>query len=40
MRDTFSILPLRLEGVGYGARGTALLRDIDLSVAAGRRLVI
>ena len=40
MRDTVSILPLRLESVCYGARGTALLRDVDLSVTAGRRLVI
>lgn len=40
MRDVVSILPLRLEGVGYGARGTALLADVDLTVRAGRRLVI
>ncbi len=40
MRDVVSILPLRLEAVGYGARGTALLTDVDLTVNAGRRLVI
>jgi len=40
MRDTVSILPLRLEGVGYGARGTALLTGVELTVRAGRRLVI
>ncbi len=40
MRDVVSILPLRLERVGYRAGGTALLADVDLSVSAGRRLVI
>lgn len=40
MRDVVSILPLRLEAVGYGARGTALLTRVDLTVDAGRRLVI
>ena len=40
MRDVVSILPLRLEAVGYGARGTALLTRVDLTVNAGRRLVI
>ena len=40
MRDVVSILPLRIEAVGYGARGTALLTRVDLTVNAGRRLVI
>jgi tungstate transport system ATP-binding protein len=35
-----SILPLRLDGVGYAARGIRLLSGVDLSVRAGRRLVI
>jgi tungstate transport system ATP-binding protein len=35
-----AILPLRLEGVGYRAGGTALLSGISLSIEAGRRLVI
>jgi tungstate transport system ATP-binding protein len=35
-----AILPLRLEGVGYAVRGTALLCDITLTIESGRRLVI
>jgi tungstate transport system ATP-binding protein len=40
MRAEASILPLRLEGVGYAAGGAALLGGIDLMVRAGRRLVV
>jgi tungstate transport system ATP-binding protein len=35
-----AILPLRLDGVGYAAGGTALLSGITLAVEPGRRLVI
>jgi tungstate transport system ATP-binding protein len=36
-----SILPLRLEGLGFAARdGTRLLADVTLTVRPGRRLVI
>jgi tungstate transport system ATP-binding protein len=40
MRAEASILPLRLEGVGYAAGGAALLAGIDLTVRVGRRLVV
>ena len=35
-----SILPLRLEGVGYDVGGKTLLSDISLAVDPGRRLVV
>ena len=35
-----SILPLRVEGLGYAVGGERLLAFIDLTVHAGRRLVI
>jgi tungstate transport system ATP-binding protein len=35
-----SIMPLQLCGIGYAVGGTDLLRDIDLTIAAGRRLVV
>lgn len=35
-----SILPLRLEGVGYAVGGKPLLSDISLRIEAGRRLVV
>jgi tungstate transport system ATP-binding protein len=41
VRDiTPSILPLRLEGLGYAVGGKALLSDIELSIEPGRRLVV
>jgi tungstate transport system ATP-binding protein len=40
MRAEASILPLRLEGVGYAAGGATLLSGVDLTVRAGPRLVI
>lgn len=35
-----SILPLRLEAVGFAAGGRALLQDVSLTVRPGRRLVV
>lgn len=35
-----SILPLRLEGVGYAVGGKPLLSDVSLTVEPGRRLVV
>lgn len=35
-----SILPLRLEGLGYALGGKALVSDISLAVEPGRRLVV
>jgi tungstate transport system ATP-binding protein len=40
MRAEVSVLPLRLEGLGYAAGGRRLLDGIDLTVWAGRRLVV
>ena len=40
MRAEPSILPLRVEGLGYAVGGERLLAGIDLTVHAGRRLVI
>jgi tungstate transport system ATP-binding protein len=40
MRAEPSILPLRVEGLGYSAGGRRLLAGVDLTVRAGRRLVI
>lgn len=40
MARTSTILPLRLEGVGYSADGTPLLSDVTLTVPAGRRLIV
>ena len=40
MRAEASILPLRLEGLGFAAGGRQLLDGIDLTVRAGRRLVV
>lgn len=35
-----AILPLALRDLGYAVGGTALLRDLSLTIPAGRRLVI
>lgn len=35
-----SVLPLRLEGVGYAVGGKPLLSGISLTVEAGRRLIV
>jgi len=35
-----SIMPLQLRGMGYAVGGAELLRDIDLTIHAGRRLVV
>ncbi|MGJ3265301.1 MAG: ATP-binding cassette domain-containing protein [Salinarimonas sp.] len=40
MRETPSILPLRLEGIGYEAGGRRLLEDVGLTVARGARLAL
>jgi len=40
MRAEPSILPLRIEGLGYAAGGERLLAGIDLVVRPGRRLVV
>ena len=40
MRAEASILPLRLEALGYGVGGVRLLEAITLTVRAGRRLVV
>lgn len=40
MSGSVSALPLRLEGVSYAERGVALLRDVNLTVAPRRRLVM
>ncbi len=40
MRAEASILPLRLEGLVYVAGGRRLIEGIDLTVRAGRRLVV
>ncbi|MFN3936919.1 MAG: ATP-binding cassette domain-containing protein [Gemmobacter sp.] len=37
---TLPVLPLRLEGASYAAGGTVLLSDLNLTVEAGRRLVV
>jgi tungstate transport system ATP-binding protein len=39
-RDGASILPLRLEGVGYAAGGQMRISDIDIELAAGPRTII
>ncbi len=39
-RDGASILPLRLEGVGYAAGGADAIADIDIELAAGPRTII
>lgn len=40
MRETASILPLQLDGLGFAASGERLLRDVTLTVRPRRRLVI
>ena len=35
-----TMLPIRLEGVGFAARGTALLSDLSLRIEAHRRTVV
>jgi len=40
MHGVPSILPLRLEGVGYVARGKALLTDVSLTVPRGAKLLV
>lgn len=35
-----SILPLRLEAVGYAVRGKSLLSDLSLDITAGRRTLV
>lgn len=40
MAPETTILPLRLEGLGFSAGGKRLLADINLTIAPGRRLVI
>ncbi|WP_029029329.1 ATP-binding cassette domain-containing protein [Salinarimonas rosea] len=40
MRETPSILPLRLEGVGYEAGGRRLLADVHLEVARSARIAV
>lgn len=40
MRATVSVLPLRLEGLGYAARGTRLLAGVDLTVRPNRLLAV
>ncbi|GGK45085.1 ATP-binding cassette domain-containing protein [Salinarimonas ramus] len=37
---TRTILPLTLETVSYAVSGTPLLRDVSLTIGAGRRLVV
>ena len=39
-KETPAILPLTLQGASYDVSGRTLLRDITLTVSAGRRLVI
>lgn len=40
MRDSASVLPLRIDGVGYARGGARLLAGISFEVQARRRLVI
>ncbi|WP_372422718.1 ATP-binding cassette domain-containing protein [Salinarimonas chemoclinalis] len=40
MRETPSILPLRLEGIGFEAGGRRLLDGVDLAVPRGARIAI
>jgi tungstate transport system ATP-binding protein len=40
MKADPSVLPLRIVGLGFAARGARLLSDVSLTVTKGRRLVI
>lgn len=40
MRNGNTILPLRLEGLGFAIGGNTLLSEVNLTIPAGRRLVI
>jgi len=40
MRATASVLPLRLEGLGFAVRGTRLLASIDMTVRPNRLLAV